>query len=198
VGVRFKGWWRALFILPVAVPEFVGALAWGHLVHPNYGWLSLALGQPLAWNKSPEQSLLVLATAAVWMGWPLLMLAAGAGLQLIPPEVYDAAAIDGAGRWQQFRLITWPMLFPLLAPALIIRAILAFNQFYLFYVFGYLTNGEIPLWTLAADSYFEFTPTFGGMFSVSAAINILIVLVLLLFILWFNRWSRAGEGVTYA
>lgn len=197
-GVRFKGWWQALFILPVAIPEFVGALAWGHLMHPTYGWVSLALGRQLEWNESPEQALLVLATAAIWMGWPLLMLAAGAGLQLIPAEVYDAAAIDGATAWQKFGLITWPMLLPLLAPALIIRAILAFNQFYLFYVFGYLTSGRIPLSTMASESYFVFTPTFGGMFSVSAAINILIVLVLVLFILWFNRWSRAGEGVTYA
>lgn len=197
-GLRFRGAWRALFILPVALPEFVGALAWGHLAHPSYGWVSLAVGRPLEWVRSSEQSLLVLAIAAVWMGWPLLWLAASAGLQLIVPEVYEAAAMDGAGAWRTFWAITWPMLLPLLAPAIILRAILAFNQFYLFYVFGYLTNGEIPIISLSMLSFLYFSPTFGGSFAISAAINVLIVVALIVFIILFNRWSRAGEGVAYA
>ncbi len=197
-GVRVKGGWRALFILPVAVPEFVGALVWANLTLPTSGWIALALGQELNWVASPEQSLVVLVSGAVWMGWPLMMLSASAGLRLIPLEVYDAAALDGAGAWARFRYVTWPMLWPLLAPAVIVRAIFAFNQFYLFYTFGYLTSGRLSLTTLAATSYFVFSPTFGGQFAVSAAINIVIVVSLVLFIAWFSRWSRAAEGVEYA
>jgi arabinogalactan oligomer/maltooligosaccharide transport system permease protein len=180
------------------VPEFVGALIWGNLTMPTYGWLSLALGKEMNWVSSPEQSLMVLAIGAVWMGWPLVMLAASAGLNLISPEVYDAAALDGAGVWARFRFVTWPMLWPLLAPAVIVRAIFAFNQFYIFYTFGYLTRGRLSLTTLAAASYFVFSPTFGGQFAVSAAINIVIIVALIIFIAWFNRWSRAAEGVEYA
>jgi arabinogalactan oligomer/maltooligosaccharide transport system permease protein len=197
-GIAFKGWWRALFIVPVAVPEFVGALTWLHLTEPTNGWLSLGLGRELEWVRDPELSLLVLTLAAVWMGWPLLLLAASASLNLIPPDVYEAAAIDGANRWQRFAAVTGPMLFPLLAPALIVRAIFAFNQFYLFYVFGYFTQGQLPLGTLASFSYFVFSPTFGGQFAVSAAINLLIVATLTVFVLLFNRWTKAAEGVTYA
>lgn len=197
-GVPFKGWWRAVFILPAAIPEFVGALLWANLTLPKSGWIALAFGKEINWVSSPEQSLLVLVIGAVWMGWPLLMLAATAGLRLIPPEVYDAAALDGAGAWARFRYVTWPMFWPLLAPAVIVRAIFAFNQFYLFYTFGYLTQGRFLLSTLAADSYFVFSPTFGGQFAVSAAINLLIVLMLIVFIFWFTRWSRAAEGVEYA
>jgi ABC-type sugar transport system permease subunit len=141
---------------------------------------------------------MVLAIGAVWMGRPLVMLAASAGLNLISPEVYDAAALDGAGLWARFRFVTWPMLWPLLAPAVIVRAIFAFNQFYIFYTFGYLTQGRLSLTTLAAASYFVFSPTFGGQFAVSAAINIVIIVALVVFIAWFNRWSRAAEGVEYA
>jgi arabinogalactan oligomer/maltooligosaccharide transport system permease protein len=197
-GARFRGWWRAIFILPVAVPEFVGALIWGNLTMPKYGWISLALGKELNWVPSPEQSLMVLALGAVWMGWPLVMLAASAGLNLISPEVYDAAALDGAGVLARFRFVTWPMLWPLLAPAVIVRAIFAFNQFYIFYTFGYLTQGRLSLTTLAAASYFVFSPTFGGQFAVSAAINLVIIVALVIFIVWFNRWARASEGVEYA
>ena len=62
-----------------------------------------------------------------------MMLATTAGLKMTPKEVYDAAAMDGASGWALFRRITWPMVLPLLAPVIILRAIFAFNQFYLFY-----------------------------------------------------------------
>jgi ABC-type sugar transport system permease subunit len=111
---------------------------------------------------------------------------------MIPAEVNDAAAIDGATGWQQFRAITWPLLLPLLAPALIIRGIFAFNQFYLFYVL----NPPWPLITLASLSYYIFGEA--GRYAVSAIINVFTVVLLVLLLLWFNRVSRAGEGVTYA
>ena len=74
----------------------------------------------------------MLLTAATWFGVPFMFLASTAGLKQLSEEVYDAAAIDGAGRWQTFINITWPMLQPLLLPAIIVRVIFTFNQFYLF------------------------------------------------------------------
>ena len=156
-GVRFRGWWRAIFILPWAIPEFVGALIWMQIFDPRYGWFFLGTsfadtpGYPVAqhsrpWQENPTAALVVLLIAGTWLGFPLIMLAASAGLKMIPLDVYDAAAIDGAGGWQHFRPITWPLLLPLLAPALIIRGIFAFNQFYLFYVL----DPPWPLTTLAS------------------------------------------------
>jgi ABC-type sugar transport system permease subunit len=204
-GVRFKGWWRALFILPWAIPEFVGALTWAQMFDPRFGWLNLATATwsqradyPTAlrfatqWQQSPNYALVVLLITATWYGFPFMMLAATAGLKLVPSEVYDAAAIDGANSWRQFRLITWPLLLPLLVPAIIMRSIFAFNQFYLFYVL----RPPDPLATLAIASFFFFDE--GGQYAVSAAINLFTVIVLVALILWFNRWSKAGEGVTYA
>jgi ABC-type sugar transport system permease subunit len=204
-GVRFKGWWRAVFILPWAIPEFVGALIWAQIFEPRFGWLNLAgasfaqridIPVPLSliarWQEDPQVALLVLLVAATWYGFPFMMLAATAGLKLVPGEVYDAAAIDGAGRWQQFRRITWPLLLPLLLPAVIIRAIFTFNQFYLYYVM----QTPFPATTFAITSFFFFN--YSGQYAVSAAINLFTVAVLILLILWFDRQSKAAEGVTYA
>jgi ABC-type sugar transport system permease subunit len=200
-GVRLKGWWQTIFILPWAIPQFVGALIWMQIFDPRFGWFFLGgssfpetpgylVAQQLAvWQTNPNAALLVLLIAGTWAGFPLIMLAASAGLKLIPAEVFDAAAIDGASSRQAFRSITWPLLLPLLAPVLIIRGIAAFNEFYLFWVLN------PPLATLASLSYAVFGT---GRYALSALINLLTVLVLTAFLLLFNRWSRAGEGVTYA
>jgi arabinogalactan oligomer/maltooligosaccharide transport system permease protein len=200
-GVRLKGWWQTVFILPWAIPQFVGALIWMQIFDPKFGWFFLGsksfaetpgylVSQQLGvWQTSPNAALLVLLTAGTWAGFPLVMLAASAGLKLIPAEVYDAAAIDGANGRQAFRSITWPLLLPLLTPVLIIRSIAAFNEFYLFWVLN------PPLATLASLSYAVFG---SGLYAFSAIINLLTVFVLIALLLLFNRWSRAGEGVTYA
>ncbi len=194
-GIPFRGLWLALFILPWAIPEFVGATIWRFLLDPENGWVALGLGQPLGFMQSPEGQLLALVAAATWMGWPLVLLAASAGLSLIPRASQEAAMLDGAGSWQRFRSITWPLLLPLVAPALIIRAIMAFNQFYLFQVM------PAPDATLAAISYWIFnpsTPGIGGSFSVSAMVNVVGLLVLVALVAWFVRWqSRAEREAAY-
>jgi len=87
---------------------------------------------------------------------------------------------------------------PLLIPALIVRGIFAFNQFYLFQTY-YFQDA-----TLATLSYNIFNPNSGysnvsgGQFAISAVINIITVIILMVFVMLFNRWSKAGQGVTYA
>jgi arabinogalactan oligomer/maltooligosaccharide transport system permease protein len=194
--VRFRGMWRTVFILPWAIPEFVGGVIWLRIFEPRFGWLNLAaVPRDVAlpnWLEDPAYALLALLVASTWYGFPFIMLAASAGLKLVPAEVFDASAIDGAGRWDQFRLVTWPLLRPLLIPAVIIRSIFAFNQFYLFYAM----QPPQSLSTLATVSYYVFFA--GNQYAVSAAINVVSVVVLLLMILWLNRRTKAAEGVTYA
>ncbi len=201
-GVSFRGGWRAVFILPWAIPEYIGAIIWLRLFDPVSGWVNLAVsassGGVASANPLQDTSsaLVILLMAALWYGFPLVMLVATAGLEQVPAEVYDAAAMDGAGGWAQFRHITWPMLWPLLAPAVLIRAIFAFNQFYLFYVL----QPPGAMITFATVSYYVFNPTgrFGGWFSISAAINVFTVMVLMALVIWLGRASKAAEGVTYA
>jgi ABC-type sugar transport system permease subunit len=206
-GARFGKFWQALFILPWAIPEMVGAMMWLNIFMPDWGWLALAVQKygshfPFAffigWEQTTNLWLLVFLIPAVWYGFPFMMLASSVGLKTVPPDVFDAAAVDGANAWNTFRYVTWPLLLPLIVPAIIIRSIFAFNQFYLFQAFGFGNS------TLATLSYNIFNPTAGvqgvngGMFSVSAIINIITVIILAGFVFMFNRWSKAGEGVTYA
>ena len=204
-GVLFKGWWRAVYILPWAIPEFVGALMWAQIFDPKFGWFNQAgktwyetADYPGAvnfitqWQSNPTYALIVLLITATWCGFPFMMLAASAGLKLIPVDLHDAAQIDGAGGWKKFRYVTWPLLVPLLLPAIIIRAIFSFNQFYLFLVL----QPPFPLATFSVTSFFFFDQL--GQYGASAAINLFTILVLVVLILWFNRWSKASEGYTYA
>ena len=203
-GVKLKRAWQSLFILPWAIPEMIGALMWVNVFAPEIGWLSLAAqkyepAMPfsflLGWENSPSMWLVVLLISGVWYGFPFMMLSASAGLKMMPKESFDAAQIDGANALQTFRYITWPLLYPLLIPAIIIRGIFAFNQFYLFQAF------RIGTGTLATLSYNFFNPSgffINGQFAVSAVINIITVVLLIGFVILFNRWSKADQGVTYA
>lgn len=203
-GVKLKKVWQALFILPWAIPELIGALMWFNVFAPGTGWLSLAAEKfgpempfysLIGWQNNPNLSFLILLISGVWYGFPFMMLASSAGLKMMPIESYDAAQIDGASGIQTFRYVTWPLLYPLLAPAIIIRGIFAFNQFYLFQAF------DIRDGTLATLSFNFFNPTgfyINGQFAISAVINIFTIGILIIFVVLFNRWSKAGEGVTYA
>ncbi len=208
--IRFRRGWQTLFILPWAIPETIGALMWMTVFASSFGWLALAvqdLGKDIpfaflnGWERSPNMTLVVLLIAGLWYGFPFMMLAASAGLKQVPTEVFDAAAIDGANAWQTFRHVTWPLLMPLVVPAIIIRGIFAFNQFYLLQIFGFL-HGNYYMTTLATLSYNIFNPSgfynANGQFAFSAALNIITMLILVGFVIVFNRWTNADEGVTYA
>lgn len=198
-GVRLGKFWQALFILPWAIPEFIGALMWLNIFVPEIGWLSLAAKKygeafPLqfliGWERTPSLWFFVFLIPAVWYGFPLIMLAVNAGLKTIPKEIFEAASIDGANSWQMLRHMTVPLLLPVLLPAIIIRGIYAFNQFYLFQAFLFTDS------TLATLSYNVFNPSSGfggGQFAVSAIINILTVIILIVLVTLFNRRMQTRE-----
>jgi ABC-type sugar transport system permease subunit len=95
--------------------------------------------------------------------------------------------------------VTWPLLAPTLGPALLIRTVFAFNQFYVFYVFANSTDGRFPLSTLALTSFFVFDPSGGGgAFAMSAALNLVTVVMLIAFALRLQRWQGAAERRAYA
>jgi len=140
----------------------IGALMWTNVFAPDTGWLALAQqqfgsGMPfgflLNWTNDPNLLFGVLLISGVWYGFPFMMLAATAGLRMLPMECYDSALIDGASGFQLLKFVTWPLIYPLIIPAIIIRGIFAFNQFYLFQSF------QIPTITLATLSYNFFNPT---------------------------------------
>jgi ABC-type sugar transport system permease subunit len=192
-GVRFATAWRTLFILPWAIPEVVGAVAWRDILHPQQGLVAQLLGADVPWNRSPELSLVMLLLAGTWMGWPLWMLVATAGLRTIPRAVTEAAEIDGAGRWRRFTRITLPLLLPLLGAAFIVRGIAAFNQFYLFWV---LEPSDATT-TVSTFSY-QLIRGDANLYALSAAVNVVTIVALGVVVAWFLRWRSRAERVAFA
>lgn len=129
----------ALLLLPWSLPGVVTARTFEWLYHPTAGLVNHLLGgRPIAWLGEPALALPALIVADVWRTTPFLALLAYARLGTIPTGVWEAAAVDGAGRWKMFRSVTLPLLRPVLLVALLFRTLDALRAFDLMFV---LTGG---------------------------------------------------------
>ena len=105
-----------MFLTPWMVAPAVGATIWLWLLEPQFGVVNYLLqaagivAAPVAWLGEPGTAFASVIAVDVWRGVPFVMLLMLAGLQTIPAEQYEAAAIDGASAWQRFRYVTWPNL----------------------------------------------------------------------------------------
>jgi multiple sugar transport system permease protein len=126
---------RTLMLTPWVVPSFVMATLWQFMWRSDVGivndilvdWTHL-LGERPVWLNGPN-SLWEIIVPSVWRGIPLAMLIFLAGLQAIPEELLEAAAIDGAGPWRQFRHVVFPLIRPLFAVQLLFGVIYSSYQF---------------------------------------------------------------------
>jgi len=114
--VRFKGLFRTAYFAPVVTTLVAVAVVWRFVYHPRFGMLNYALSvlgiNAVDWLGDAHWAMPAIIVMAVWKNFGYNMIIFIAGLQNIPDELYEAAAIDGAGRLQQFRSITLPMLAP--------------------------------------------------------------------------------------
>jgi multiple sugar transport system permease protein len=133
-----------LLLLPFAVTPVVSAMVFKQLLDPNYGWVDYYLSKigvlpaHLDWLSEPATAWIALVVLDVWQWTPFVALIILAGLQTLPQEVLEAAAVDGAKPGQIFRHITLPMVTPFLAIAVVLRSVQAFKTFDAFQV---LTGG---------------------------------------------------------
>jgi multiple sugar transport system permease protein len=115
---RLPGLYRSVYFAPVVTTLVAVAVVWRYLYHPRYGLLNLALGAvglgPIDWLGDPHWAMPGIILLAVWKNFGYNMLILIAGLQRIPEELYEAAALDGAGWWARFRHVTLPGLGPML------------------------------------------------------------------------------------
>lgn len=144
--VRGKPAWRVLYILPWALPQYITALTWRGMFNYEYGAINLALTKYLhlpavQWLGSPTEAFLAIVLTNVWLGFPFMMVVTLGGLQGIPASLYEAADVDGASPWQQFRQITLPMLKPVLLPAATLGMVWTFNNINVVWL---VTNGGEP------------------------------------------------------
>lgn len=136
-GLKFTKVYRALFFLPyIAMPTAI-AMVWRMIFNREFGVVNMilrAIGGPApAWLTTEWLALLVVAMVALWMaiGFKLIILLAG--LQAIPPELYEAASLDGASSWRQFWHVTVPLLTPSIFFLTVTTAIGGFQVFDLVY-----------------------------------------------------------------
>ena len=115
-SVRLRGLFRTIYFTPVVTMLVAVAIVWRYICHPRYGLLNHALGWiglgPIDWLGDPHWSMPAIILLSVWKNFGYNMLIFLAGLQSIPEELYEAAAIDGATAPQRFRHITLPGLGP--------------------------------------------------------------------------------------
>ena len=139
---RFLRPLRVLLLLPLFVVPVVGATMWRIIFHPDIGplnyYLNLAgMGRP-AWLSDPTLALVSITLVDAWRTIPFMFLVMYAGIEMLPAELFEAASVDGASRWQAFRHITVPLLTYIMLVAVLIRGMDAFRELDIIYV---LTGG---------------------------------------------------------
>ena len=158
--VRLRAVFRTALFAPVVTTLVAVAVIWRYLFHTSYGLVNWALGHvgvaPVDWLGDPRWAMPTIMLFAVWKNFGYNMVIFLAGLQAIPQDLYEAARIDGASRWQQFLHITLPQLGPVL---LVVGVITVSGYFQLFAEPYVMTRGD-PLQSTVSVLYFMFEEGF--------------------------------------
>jgi multiple sugar transport system permease protein len=131
--LRGRGFFRTLYFFPMATSAVAIAVVWSWLLSQDYGIINYLLGfvgiAKQGFLLSPTQALPSVAVVAIWSAVGYFILIYLAGLQAIPPDLYEAAAIDGAGAWSRFWAITIPLLNPTFVVVIIVSTIWGLQLF---------------------------------------------------------------------
>jgi arabinogalactan oligomer / maltooligosaccharide transport system permease protein len=210
-GLRFRGFYRAVFILPVVIPPIIVATVWRNMFDPSAGAVNLGLqgvgglfgispehpafnldwlrqpNDPISWIPLPL-AFFAMITANSWLGWPLNSVVATGALQSIPGELNEAAEMDGANAWQKFKAVTLPFLRPAMLPYAIYGFVVTFNLFYLSY---FMTAGQpFGRTELLVTQAFRLVNE-QRLYGVGAAFAIIMFFILLAITIVTNKLAKA-------
>ena len=189
-----RGLFRTLMFLPAVVPIVVAPILWQFLFHP-YGLVNNALKalgvHPVNWLLSPRGAVEALVVATAWRLTPLCMVIYLAGLQSIPGELYEAAAIDGAGAPRRFRSVTLPMLKPTFLVVMVFAITLTVQNFVLALV---MTGGGPDSASTTLSLFVYQTGFLGFRMGYASAAAIVMLLIIVAFTLLSLRALRSEEG----
>lgn len=193
--MRGRGLYRALIVFPWAIPQVIAVLAWRGEFHYEYGFVNVMLKhiglQPIQWYADPFWNFAAACITNIWLGIPFMMVIILGGLQSIPHDFYEAAEIDGASGWQQFRSITLPMLRPVLTPAVILGVFWTFNNFNVPYL---INRNELESTDILVTALFRAAFEY-NRYGFSAAFALVIFIFLFIFALVYVRLSGGLRGV---
>lgn len=198
---RGRGVLRTLFLVPYALPVYAAVITWAFMFQRDNGLVNHVLHDQLGLTGSPpfwligDNSFVALLVVSVWKGWPFAFLIVMAGLQNIPKDLYEAAALDGAGMWQQVRRITMPALRPVNQVLVLVLFLWTFNDFNTpFVLFGKAAPEAADL--ISIHIYQSSFQTWN--FGTGSAMSVLLLLFLLVVTgayLWLtSRGPRGPRG----
>jgi multiple sugar transport system permease protein len=177
---RFKPLFRTALFAPVVTTLVAVAVIWRYLFNTRYGLLNYALGaigiDPVDWLGDPHWAMPAIILFAVWKNFGYNMIIFLAGLQSIPEELYEAARIDGASLWRQFRSVTLPML----SPVVLLVTILTVAGYFQLFAEPYVMTQGGPLQSTVSVLYFMYEEGF-KWWNLGSASAVAFVLFLLIF-----------------
>ncbi|MGO4936256.1 ABC transporter permease subunit [Fundicoccus sp. Sow4_H7] len=202
-NVKHKKLIRTIFILPWAVPGFVTILIFGGLFNDSFGAINnqilASVGiSPISWLTDPNWTRIALLLIQTWLGFPYIFLVTTGTLQSIPEDLYEAAVMDGATAWQQFRKITLPIILYSMTPIIITQYTFNFNNFNIIYLFnggGPAVLGSNAGGTDILVSWIYKLTMQNSQYALAAALTILLSIFVILIALWQFRRSSSFKEV---
>jgi trehalose/maltose transport system permease protein len=194
-GFKGRGVMRAVMLVPWAIPTVISAQMWKWMYDDIYGVINdLAVrthivSHNVAWISQPSTALGAVAAVDIWKTTPFVALLLLAGLQVIPKELYEAAEVDGATMWQQFKRVTLPLLAPAIVVTLIFRTLDALRVFDVFYVFF---GSRLDTQTMAI--YDQNTIVGTGDVGYGAAISVGIFLIISVFVVIYVTFIKVEQN----
>ncbi|MCD2348778.1 MULTISPECIES: carbohydrate ABC transporter permease [Clostridium] len=188
--------YRTLLILPWAVPSYISVLTWKGMFNSQYGAVNIILSKIFPWAHSipwltdPSYTFLACIFINVWVGIPFMMMISIGGLQSISNELYEAADVDGATRWQKTKNITLPLMKSVLTPSIVLSCVWTFNvvNTILIMTSGVQSEKSQILVTLMYKDAFEYYK-----YGHAAAFSVIIFLILLCFSSLFLKAQKLDD-----
>lgn len=194
-GLKFKKLYRAIFILPWAVPQLVTCLVWRIMFNYDVGMINqlltkIGLGK-IGWLTNPKMAFISIIIVNTWLGVPFMMMVASGALQSISKNYYEAADLEGATWWEKLRYITIPMIKPAMVPAMTLGSIWTFTNFNVAYL---VTKGG-PNKATELIQTFTYKEMTKGNYSKAATYGLIVFFILLILNLINTKISNVFEEV---
>jgi multiple sugar transport system permease protein len=201
-NLPFKALLRSIVLIPFVVPTVLSAIAFWWIFDAQFSIISWSLRhlglveRNINFLGDPWNARMCVIFANIWRGVPFIAITLLAGLQTVSPSLYEAATIDGASRWQNFRFITYPLLTPIIAVVMTFSVLFTFTDFQL--IWAMTRGGPVNATHLMATLSYQ-RAILGGNLGEGAAISTAMVPFLLAAIMvsWFGlqrrKWQQGSE-----